>query len=241
MRNFTFVLGLVAASCCADSLLADAPSLQSILTNVNGSVSTDYTGYNTGSFNTTTGVGTLTYTFNPGAGSYFFDVFFDHELGVPFYNEYGTVLGAPAAGQSYEIGDSYASNIYNDVLAGGILPNLNTLPGTLSDYSGSCIGANCNGDFAAALGFSFVLGAGEQEVITLSISMTDPGSGLRLEGTHPVDAANTSAVNLFISGSAVAQPINTNPVPEPFSLLLLGTLVAVLMVSFRRRLAPGVN
>jgi len=250
MRHFTLLFGALAASCCVAPLLADNTSLQSILTNVNGSTQTDYTGYNTGSWDQTTGLGTLTYTFNPGPGSYFFDVFFDHQLSLPFFNEFGTVLGAPAAGQSYEIGDSFASNIYPDVAAGGALANTNTLGGQLSDFNNACVGAACNGDFAAALGFAFTLAAGQQEVITLSVSHTDPGSGLRLKDTHPIDAANPSALALYISGSAAACDI-TSPdcgssggggdVPEPFSLVLLGTMVVVLMVAYRGRLAPSVK
>jgi hypothetical protein len=199
-------------------------------------------------------LGTLTFTFSPGPGTYFFDVFFDHQLNLPFFNEFGTVLGAPSAGQSYEIGDSFASNIYPDVLAGGALSNTNSLAGQASNFNNACVGANCNGDFAAALGFSFTLAAGEQEVITFSVSHTDPGSGLRLKDTHPVDAANPTALALYISGSAAACDL-TDPtcgggggggggggnVPEPFSLVLLGTTVVVLMVAYRGRLAPSVK
>jgi len=252
-------------------LLADTTSLQSILINANGTKYLDETlvpGVNLGGWNSTStcgpagnaycGTGTLTFTFNPGPGSYFFDVFFDHSLNLPFFNEFGTVLGAPAAGQSYEIGDSFASNIYNDVLAGGALVPSNTLPGQASNFSPPCVGANCNGDFAAAMGFAFTLAAGEQEVITFSVSHTDPGSGLRLKDTHPVDGCNAAGANctnptalaLYISGSATTCATTDpncgggggNPdVPEPFSVLLLGTMVAVLMVAFRGRFAPGVK
>jgi hypothetical protein len=257
MRHLTLLFGALAASCCVAPLLADTTSLQSILINANG---TQYTnensvpGVNTGSWNGTTGLGTLTFTFSPGPGTYFFDVFFDHQLNLPFFNEFGTVLGAPSAGQSYEIGDSFASNIYPDVLAGGALSNTNSLAGQASNFNNACVGANCNGDFAAALGFSFTLAAGEQEVITFSVSHTDPGSGLRLKDTHPVDAANPTALALYISGSAAACDL-TDPtcgggggggggggnVPEPFSLVLLGTTVVVLMVAYRGRLAPSVK
>jgi hypothetical protein len=172
-------------------------------------------------------------------------VFFDHQLNLAFFNEFGTVLGAPTAGQSYEIGDSFASNIYPDVQAGGPLANTDTLPGQTDNLGNNCVGAACNGDFAAAMGFNFVLSAGEQEIITLSVAHTDPGSGLRLEDTHPVDADNPTALNLFINGSAVTCAVgscaSTAAVPEPFSLLLLATVVVVLMVTFRRRFAFGIK
>ena len=250
MRHLTLLFGALVASCCVAPLLADTTSLQSILTNVNGAQSTDFTGYNTSGFDQTTGLGTLTYTYNPGPGTYFFDVFFDHQLNLPFFNEFGTVLGAPAAGQSYEIGDSFASSIYPDVQAGGALPNTNSLGGQNSNFLNNCVGAACNGDFAAAMGFAFTIAAGDQAVITLSVSHTDPGSGLRLQDTHPVDGANPSALALYISGS-VSTCATTDPdcgggggnpvVPEPFSVLLLGTMIAVLMVAFRGRFAPGVK
>jgi hypothetical protein len=241
MRRLTLLFGALVASCCVAPLPADTISLQSILTNVNGATHSDFTGYNTGAFDQTTGLGTLTFTYSPGPGSYFFDVFLDHQLNLPFFNEFGTVNGAPAAGQSYEIGDSFASNIFPDVQAGGALANTNSLPGQAANFLGTCVGANCNGDFAAAMGFSFTLAAGEEEVITLSASHTNPG-GFTLQDTHPVDDANPTALNLFISGSAAAVPTNSvqGAVPEPFSVVLLGTGLAV-MVAFRRRFAPGVK
>jgi hypothetical protein len=233
MRHLALPFGALLVSCCAAQLLADTTSLQSILTNANGTQTTDFTGYNTGGFDTTTGIGTLTFTYNPGPGVYSFDVFLDHSLNLPFFNEFGTVLGAPAAGQTYEIGDSFASNIYNDVGAGGPLSNTNSLPGQVSNFSNNCVGATCNGDFAAALGFSFALGANEEELITLSVSHTDPLSGLRLEDTHPIDAANPTALNLFISGTATVQS-TTSAVPEPGSLVFLCTACAI-GLTFRRR------
>jgi hypothetical protein len=234
MRRLALSIGALMVSCCVAPLLADTTSLQSILTNANGTQTTDFTGYNTGGFNTTTGIGTLTYTFNPGPGVYFFDVFFDHQLNLPFFNEFGTVLGAAVAGQSYEIGDSFASSIYSDVQAGGPLANTNTLPGQASNFGNDCVGANCNGDFSAAMGFNFVLGANQEEVITFTVSHTDPGSGLRLEDTHPVDAANATALNLFISGNATTQSTTTSGVPEPGSLVFLCTACAI-GLTFRRR------
>jgi len=154
-------------------VFGDTTSLQSVLFNVNGTQYTSYAvpGITTAAWDQTTGIGTLTIVFDPGApGSYFFDVFLDHELSTPFFNEYGIVNGAPAAGQSYEIGDSFASNIYSDVQTGGDLSNTNTLGGTASNFSLSCSGADCNGDAALAMGFSFVLGVDEEELITLTTS-----------------------------------------------------------------------
>jgi hypothetical protein len=196
---------------------ADTTSLQSVLINVNGTQQTTFAGMNVLGFDQTTGLGTITFTYNPGPGTYFFDVFFDHQLSLPFYNEYGVVNGAPAAGQTYEIGDSFLSSIYPDVQAGGPLPNANNLPGTLSNFGNACVGAACNGDFASAMGFAFTLVAGQQELITLGVSHTDPG-GFTLQDIHPQDAANPTPLTLFVNGSAVTQ---TTRIPEPGSGILL--------------------
>lgn len=238
MRRLTFLVGILAVGLLATPLLADV-SLQSILINANG---TQYInentvpGANTAGWDGTTGTGTLQFIFNPGAaGTYNFGVFFDHQLSLPFFNEFGTVNGAPAAGQTYEIGDSFNSNVYPDVQAGGALPNTNTLPGTTSNFANNCAGANCNGDFAAAMAFNFTLAADEQADITFNISPTNPG-GFSLEDTHPVDAANRTAVNLFISGSIMIEPAGTIvTTPEPSSLLLLGGIAGLLAAARRRR------
>ena len=83
MRRLSTTLGLVAAFSFVSPLLADTTSLQSILINVNG---TQYNneatvpGVSLGSWDGVTGLGTISFTYNPGPGSYFFDVFFDHQL-----------------------------------------------------------------------------------------------------------------------------------------------------------------
>ena len=231
----------MAVGSLVPTVFADPTSLQSILTNADGTTTTDFTGYDTSTFNTATGIGTLTYTFNPGPGSYSFDVFFDHQLNIPFFNEFGIVNGAPAAGQSYEIGDSFASNIYTDVLGGGALPNTNTLAGTASNFNTGCIDPNCNGDLAMAMGFDFVLGVDEQELITLTFSHS-PLGGFSLEGVHPVDPANDTQTFVYFTGSAVSEPVGTPPpppptVPEPGSLILLGTVTVMALGALRRRVS----
>ncbi len=233
------VLGLVVMGFCALPV-AHADSLQSVLFNVNGTQYTDYSapGMNIGSWNQSTGNGTITFTFNPGPGSYFVDSFFDNQLNLPFFNEYGAASGSPATGQTWEIGDSYLSNIYADVLAGGGLPNTNGLPGTTDNFLNLCSGATCNGDAALAMGFSFVLGASEQAVITLAVSHTQPTSGFYLSQTHPIDANNVNASTLYFTGNVAIQPTGGGggtQVPEPSTIVLVGTAVVSGIIRKLRR------
>ena len=210
-------------------------SLQSVLFNVNGAMQTDYAGFNTSAWNATTGIGTLTYLFNPGAaGTYNFTAFFDNQLVKEHYfNEFGSASGSLAPGQSWEIGDSFASTIYNDAYH-GTLNYANMLPGQTSNYFLDCQRASCNGDAALAMGFHFLLGAGQKALITLTFSTSAPGSGFFLTQTHPVDPENPSTSSIYFSGSEVTQPVVG--APEPGSLLLLGISLAGLWLLKGRKL-----
>jgi hypothetical protein len=244
------------------------PALQDWEFNVNG---TDYypaggatlstvPGLNSSAFNATTGLGTLTLTFDPGtAGSYYVGAWFFDPASVPFYNEYGVVNGTPASGQTWQIDipeyDATSANIGSgtiiDNLAAETLDDTNTVPGTLSNYLFNC-GANgggsanpdCNDLVSMAQGFNFTLTAGEEEVITLSLSLSNPG-GFTTEEVHPVDGHNTSATDVFYSGSAatesaVAPPPPPPPttVPEPSTWVLLAMGV-VFLAGGARRLVPN--
>jgi PEP-CTERM motif-containing protein len=229
---FVMCLGIPTAH--ADDII------QSVLLNINGTtyLSSSYASAPgvVSTLNNATGVGTITLTFNPGPGSYNVDIFIDPSLSAPFYNEFGSTTGASVAGQSWEIGDSYAGTIYGDVLAGGTLPNANNLPGGTSNFLNTCSGPSCNGDFAEAMGFNFTLAANQEEVLTFNSSATAPGSGFYITDTHPVDPGNAAAQSLYFNGNAVTQSTGVPPpppppgVPEPNTLVLAGAGLLCLVV-----------
>jgi hypothetical protein len=226
--------GFVLMSCLVPrAALADI-ALQESLLNVNGAQAYDtfsgVTGLNVAGFNQTTGLGLIVLTYNPGPGTYYFDSYFDIEAAVPFFNEYGSVNGSPASGQTWQIDDPIAGTIFANT-QGNALDNTNHIPGQVDNFSGTCSGANCNGDVSMAMGFDFTLAAGQEEVITLNLSQTAP-SGFYLQQTHPVDSNNSSAVNIYFSGTAKAQPIST--VPEPSTLFLLGVALGLLLLTALR-------
>ena len=203
------------------------------------------------------GEGTITFT-DTAVGSDYFNAFLDYELGIPFYDENGSAGGSAAAGQSWEIGDSYASSIYTDASAGALTnSNLFTNPcvaGTscLDNYAGTYNGEygtpdpDYNGDVALAMGFNYTVGLDEEEVVTLTASETKP-SGFYLEQftsygcTEVTDGACTGdivPVELYLSGTAVEEPAGVTPpsgVPEPGTLSLLGAgLLFVILISTKR-------
>jgi len=209
-------------------------------------------GLNTAAWNTTTGLGTLTLTFNPGvAGSYFFDAFFDHQVHVPFYNEFGSVSGAPGAGITWQIdepefGDANRTgNIFTHTST-NTLDNLNHIPGQLSNFFNNCgangggaVNANCNNDVSMAMGFNFILSANQSATITLTASTSQPTAGFFLRQTDPASSDDPLTDNVYLQG-AISIGTTTAPpttVPEPETLLLLSAGVSVLgLGAFRKRL-----
>ncbi len=216
----------------------------------NGDTFSSVPGLNSSAFNSTSGLGTLTLTFNPGsAGNYYVGAFFFDPVATPFYNEYSAVNGSAAAGQSWQIDipqyDATSLNHGNgtivDNLAAEALDNTNHIPGTTSNYLSDCgangggaANASCNDLVSMAQGFNFTLASNQEEVITLVLSSNNPGR-FTLEDIHPVDGSNATAADIFYSGSAVTQPVGVSPVPEPASWTLLAGVAGVLAFALRRR------
>lgn len=201
-------------------------------------------------FNASTGQGTLILSYKPGAaGTYSIGAWIWDWASIPSYNEYGTVNGSAAAGQSwqidipdYESDSNHTGTIIANTKA-GTLDNTNHIPGISDDYLLECTtGSNCNDDTSMAMGFKFTLKAGQTEIITLNLGSTNPG-GFSLEQIHPVDGNNTTASDLFLSGIATlcttpsCAVTPTIPEPASWSLAVLG--LGAVLFGLRRRFSKS--
>ena len=163
------------------------------------------------------GLGTLTWSTTL-VGNHNFIAFFDHEADQAtntWYNEFGATNGAPAAGQSWEIDEPgyFFGDIYDNVFAGS-LDNTNNVPSGLED------------DVSMAIGWNFLLNVGETATISLLLENIEPGPGEFWLSQTDFDSGET----IYFSSN-----LNIKPVPEPGTLLLIGTGLAGLAGWRRRR------
>jgi len=244
IKHVLFLGALVALAGIGErSAFAVDNSLQDLWFNADGSF-TEYTGspisgVDLSSYNTTTGLGTITFT-DTTAGADYFDAWFDVPVGTPFYNQNGAAVGSAAAGESWEIGDYFTGTIGEDAFLGS-LDNTNNLPGTTDNYLGTCVGASCNGYATAALGDSYgpVVGNGDEEIITLTVSQTAPSGGLYLQQTNPDvndNPLDPNSESEYFTLSAEYLPAGSGPppsTPEPSTWLLM--LSGLLILAWRMR------
>jgi len=199
-----------------------------------------------------TGLGSLTLTYNPGPGTYYTNFWLFEQLQQPGFNEYGNTGGVAASDQTWqidvpdydyggELGTANAGTIVSNTLA-NTLADTNYVPGNVDDYLLTCpFGqSTCNDYTSLAMGFGFTLTSGQEEVVTYNVSTTAPTSGFYLEQIHPIDGANTTETDYYLTGTATAQPI-VSGVPEPGTGLLVGALVALGLSPFGRRLRGKKN
>jgi hypothetical protein len=248
-------LFLVAAIGVPKAHALDTPQLGDLWFNTNGTFTEGAgTGVDTSAYDlAATGLGTITFT-DTTAGSGYFNAFWNEAVGVPFYNEFGSTSGTTSTGESWEVGsvpyvpaeggyDDTQSSTFTDA-QNGALNDANGLPSGGSNFYGSCLSAGCNGDVAAALGDSFTVASGDEEIITLTVSQTAPSSGFYIDQTNPSeDNPNSSVVgNVYYSLSAQQVPVNggggggPTGVPEPGTwVLMLAGLTGLLFLGRRMR------
>ena len=194
--------------------------------NLDGSVSYPFAGnpipaaIDISGFDDITGLGTIDVTIT-GAQTHYFAAFFDHEIdeGInTFFNEFGTALGTPAAGQSWEIDEpeEVFGDIYTNFEASD-LDNSNGVPAGSED------------DVSMALGWDFSLVAGETATIMLMLGVDDPG-GFSLKHTDP-----DSDESFYLSGTL---GISLSPIPVPAAIWLFGSGL-VGLIGFSRRKAKA--
>ena len=153
-------------------------------------------------------------------GNHFVGLFVDYEIDEAtntFFNEHGALSGGPNFQQSWEIDDPWNGDIYwnfedsNDVV-GSQLDNFNAVP------------AGMENDVSMALGWDFVLAAGDTATVTFLLSQMMPASGFYLSHTDP-----DSDATIYFSSSP-----DSTVIPEPTTLLLVGIGLAGL-VGFGRK------
>ena len=170
-------------------------------------------GVTLGGFDDLSGLGSIIVTISD-AGLHYVGLFVDHEIDEPintFFNEFGSVNGAPAAGQSWEIDEPgfVFGDIYDNITAGS-LDNSNGVPASFPD------------DVSMAMAWGFSGSA----VVSFLVSETAPASGFYLSQTDP-----DSGATIYFSSSLSP---DGGEVPEPSTILLIGTGL-VGLVGFRRK------
>ncbi len=164
---------------------------------------------NISSFDTTTGLGSISVMVN-GNGSHYVGLFVDHDINrignTGFFDEFGdTSVAPPAPGQSWEIDEPgfVFGDIFSNITA-GTLDNSNGVP--LSSFP-------LGEDVSMALAWDFLLSPLDKKAtVTFNVGEVAPLSGFYLSQEDSL-----TGEKIFFSSN-----LDIEPVPEPTTIALLG-------------------
>jgi hypothetical protein len=191
-------------------------------------------GVNASGLNISSGLGTITYT-STALGSQYFGLFMDIDNDLKnstAFEDEGSGIGTPFAGESWEVGDAQRTalnNIFNDAAANS-LPNANTV--NAAGYSPPV--SPPYGDVSFALGINFKNTVPGTETITITSSLTAPASGFYLEQENIQDVADGDDQPNYLSATARFTP-STKTVPDDGSTLSALALGVMALTGLKNR------